>query len=66
MIFGDWLEDIQKKGIPLSDPFNLNDLLTTEVEISKWVSQQLPGDDLSIQNGVLTTNSSRWPLCIDP
>lgn len=31
-----------------------------------WVSKGLPADQHSIQNGILTTKSSRFPLCIDP
>jgi len=66
MIYKHWLLDVQEKGIPLSENFKLESLLTTDVEISQWASQGLPGDELSIQNGILTTRASRWPLCIDP
>lgn len=31
-----------------------------------WSSQGLPNDDFSIQNAILTTKSSRYPICIDP
>ncbi|NXM38868.1 DYH10 protein, partial [Gymnorhina tibicen] len=66
MVYQVWQEDIFSREIPVSHPFKLESLLTNEVEVSRWVSQGLPPDELSIQNGILTTYSSRFPLCIDP
>ncbi|NXE97067.1 DYH10 protein, partial [Menura novaehollandiae] len=66
MLYQVWQEDIFSREIPVSHPFRLESLLTDEVEVSRWVSQGLPPDELSIQNGILTTYASRFPLCIDP
>ncbi|GKT16503.1 Dynein-1-alpha heavy chain, flagellar inner arm I1 complex, partial [Aduncisulcus paluster] len=66
LIYGTLLEDIKTRCIPLRSDFKLESLLTNEVEIMKWASEKLPGDELSIQNGILTTRASRFPLCIDP
>ena len=66
MMVGTWEPDLREKNIALSTPFDLRKLLTTDVETARWASEGLPQDELSIQNGILTTRSSRYPLCIDP
>lgn len=66
MIYIDWYNDIKSKGIPQSEIYRIEGQLSTDVEISKWNSESLPGDELSVQNGILTLKSSRFPLCIDP
>ncbi|CAH2295752.1 dynein heavy chain 10, axonemal [Pelobates cultripes] len=66
MVYTEWQQDVQVREIPLSQPFRVESLLTDEVEISRWGSEGLPPDELSIQNGILTTRASRFPLCIDP
>ncbi|VDL92009.1 unnamed protein product [Schistocephalus solidus] len=58
-----WLDGLI---IPLQEAFKLNELLTSEVEISLWNSQGLPPDELSIQNAILTTKGPKTPICIDP
>merc|ERR550534_2320171 len=60
------MTDIKTKSLPYSDPFKLEQLLTDEVEVSRWNSEGLPPDELSVQNGILTMRASRFPLCIDP
>uniref|UniRef100_A0A8C9TU55 Dynein axonemal heavy chain 10 n=1 Tax=Scleropages formosus TaxID=113540 RepID=A0A8C9TU55_SCLFO len=66
MVYEVWQSDVLARSIPLSQPFRLESLLTDEVEISRWGSEGLPPDELSVQNGILTTRASRFPLCIDP
>uniref|UniRef100_A0A4W6G9Y8 Dynein axonemal heavy chain 10 n=1 Tax=Lates calcarifer TaxID=8187 RepID=A0A4W6G9Y8_LATCA len=66
MVYQVWVKDVQERGIPLSQPFKVESLLTDEVEISRWGSEGLPPDELSVQNGILTTRGSRFPMCIDP
>ena len=66
MFRGEWEKDVLNRGIPVSQPFKLDTFLTNDVEISRWTSEGLPPDELSIENGILTTQASRYPLCIDP
>lgn len=61
-----WQSDVINRSIPFTQPFKLEEILTDDVEISRWVNEGLPPDELSIQNGILVTRASRWPLCIDP
>ncbi len=66
LVYDKWQEAIRQAKIPLTGNFRLETLLTSEVEVMQWASESLPQDELSIQNGLLTTRASRFPLCIDP
>jgi dynein heavy chain len=66
LVYEKWQEAIRHAKIPLTEHFQLETLLTSEVEVMQWASESLPQDELSIQNGLLTTRASRFPLCIDP
>ncbi|KAK3269901.1 Dynein heavy chain cytoplasmic, partial [Cymbomonas tetramitiformis] len=66
MTYEMWVNDVQEKELPVTQPFKLETLLTNEVEMGRWASEGLPSDELSIQNGILTTRANRFPLCVDP
>jgi len=58
--------DIIEKSLPVTIPTKVETLLVTEATVQGWNSDGLPADDNSVQNGILTTSASRFPLCIDP
>ena len=58
--------DCVSKGIPVTKDLDVVPFLTTEAEMGEWSMEGLPSDPLSVQNGILVTRSSRWPLLIDP
>ena len=62
----DWCKDIAGRGVPVTAPFSLEELLITEATVQKWTAEGLPADTHSVYNGILTTRCSRFPLCIDP
>jgi len=66
MVYVDWKEKIETNRIPITPDFKIETLLTSDVEIAIWNGFGLPSDELSVQNGILVTRSSRYPLCIDP
>lgn len=61
-----WKVDLVEKELPNKEDFQLDTFLTNEVIVARWASDGLPSDELSVQNGILTSFASRWPLCIDP
>ncbi|OQR81950.1 dynein heavy chain, partial [Thraustotheca clavata] len=66
LIYKDFYSDVTERKLPLTDPFKLEASLTNDATIQKWVAEGLPADEHSVQNGILTTKASRFPLCIDP
>ncbi|VDO04672.1 unnamed protein product [Rodentolepis nana] len=66
LLYKEWVENLANDDIPVSEGFKVEELLTSDVEISTWNSQGLPPDELSIQNAILTTKGPRTPVCIDP
>ena len=59
-------EDLVARGIPASEELNLTEFLVDQVTVGEWSLQGLPSDPLSIENGIMVTRSTRYPLMIDP
>jgi dynein heavy chain len=58
--------DLRERHIPYSVNIDLTNFLADIGTIGDWNLAGLPTDPLSIQNGILVTRSSRYPLLIDP
>ena len=63
---GTWTSDLLQKEIPLSEGVDPLDLLTDNSRTAQMMSEGLPADRISIENGALICSSKRWPLIIDP
>ncbi|XP_072296528.1 dynein axonemal heavy chain 8-like [Eucyclogobius newberryi] len=61
-----WEAELKIKKIPFTDNLNLISALVDPPTISEWNLQGLPVDDLSVQNGIIVTKATRYPLLIDP
>ncbi|XP_049624319.1 dynein axonemal heavy chain 5 [Suncus etruscus] len=66
LLLNDWQKEMKSRKIPFGDSLNLTEMLIDAPTISEWNLQGLPNDDLSIQNGIIVTKASRYPLLIDP
>lgn len=61
-----WTADCTKLGLVCSPDFQLTHVLGEPVLIRSWTIFGLPSDLFSIDNGIIVSNSRRWPLMIDP
>uniref|UniRef100_A0A671WTD6 Dynein, axonemal, heavy chain 5 n=1 Tax=Sparus aurata TaxID=8175 RepID=A0A671WTD6_SPAAU len=66
LLLQQWKKEMEEKVIPFSSDLNVIGLLVDNATVSEWNLQGLPSDDLSIQNGIVVTKASRYPLLIDP
>jgi len=57
---------MKERGIPVTTGLDIAQFLVDDTIMGEWNLQGLPKDDLSIQNGIMTTKSNRYPMLIDP
>ncbi|XP_037391966.1 dynein heavy chain 3, axonemal [Pygocentrus nattereri] len=62
----EWHKLCKRRKIPCSDDFTLSSTLGNQVLIRAWQIAGLPVDSFSTDNGIIVSNSRRWPLMIDP
>jgi dynein heavy chain len=61
-----FINDLKNNEIPVTLSLDLTNFLIEKTTVAEWNLQGLPKDDLSTQNGIMVTRSSRFPLMIDP
>ena len=66
LLLKSWRKLMANSKIPYSDDLDLIQMLVDNATIGEWNLQGLPNDDLSVQNGIITTKAARYPLIIDP
>jgi dynein heavy chain len=59
-------KDFVDKKIPVTPNVDVAKFMVDENTIGDWAREGLPRDELSIQNGIMVTRASKWPLLIDP
>lgn len=65
-LVGKWKAVLQEHSIKFSISFEPHLFLADPTDIREWNIQGLPTDIFSVENGVIVTNTRRWPLMIDP
>ena len=61
-----WLPDLITRAIPLTEGVDPLKMLSNDAQDAKMISQGLPADRISLENGAVITSCKRWPLLIDP
>ena len=61
-----WTDDLSKRKVPMTENSDPLEMLTDEGKNATMISEGLPSDRKSIENGSIVSNCKRWPLIIDP
>lgn len=63
---GQFSEECDERLIPSSPSLDTVQFLTDQATTSQWQLEGLPTDRHSLENGIMTSYATRWPLLIDP
>eukprot|EP00698_Gefionella_okellyi_P005145 TRINITY_DN1471_c0_g1_i4.p1 TRINITY_DN1471_c0_g1~~TRINITY_DN1471_c0_g1_i4.p1 ORF type:complete len:2448 (+),score=753.76 TRINITY_DN1471_c0_g1_i4:538-7881(+) len=61
-----WIPFLVDHKVPKSASTDILKILADEAMMAGWMSEGLPADRVSMENGVIVENCERWPLIIDP
>ena len=61
-----WMNILTTRNIPFTQDLNIIKMLVDSATVSEWTLQGLPNDELSVQNALIVTKSSSYPLLVDP
>ena len=61
-----WVSLMKSFNIKASEVFKLNDVLGIGTKIQQRKINGLPEEEFAVDNAIITDNSDRWPLTIDP
>nr|CAD7590203.1 unnamed protein product [Timema genevievae] len=59
-----WMNILKTRDVPFTLELNITSMLVETATISEWTLQGLPNDELSVQNALIVTKSSSYPLMI--
>lgn len=59
-------EDLTEREMPVSADVNVVKFLVDNPQLAQWQMEGLPTDKLSLENGLMTTKATRWPIMVDP
>merc|ERR1719498_1448942 len=62
----EWVPDLESREVPLTPGVDPLAVLADDSRIATWMTEGLPADRVSQENGAILTSCSRWPLLIDP
>lgn len=65
-LLSQFADDCTKRGLPKSPEIDVIQFLSNDAEYGQWNLEGLPNDKHSLENGIMTTQASRWPIMIDP
>ena len=62
----DFYQDCLNLKIPVTKDLKVASFLVEDAEVGEWNLQGLPTDELSVQNGIMVTRATRYPVLVDP